>query len=50
MTMQHKQVIELYNLGHTVVLFSQNKTYSFKKGINNLCYNVLMQAEKGRVI
>lgn len=50
MTMQHKQVIELYNLGHTVVLFSQNKTYSFKKGINNLCFNVLKQAEKARVI
>lgn len=50
MTMQHKQVIELYNAGHTVVLFSQNKTYSFKLGINALCFNTLKQAEKARVI
>lgn len=50
MTIKHKQVIELYNSGHTVILFSQNKTYSFKKGINTLCYNVLLQADKGRVI
>ena len=50
MTMQHKQIIDLYNAGHTIILFSQNKTYSFKKGVNELCYNVLLNAEKGRVI
>lgn len=50
MTMQHKQVIELYNAGRTIILFSQNKTFSFKKGVNQLCKNVLLQAEKGRVI
>ena len=50
MTMQHEQVIELYNAGHTIILFSQNKTFIFKIGINELCYNVLLNAEKGRVI
>ena len=50
MTMKHKQVIDLYNAGHTIILFSQNKTYSFKKGINALCQNVLINANGGRVI
>lgn len=50
MTMQHKQVIELYNAGHTIILFSKNKTFSFKKGVNKLCNNVLLNAEGGRVI
>ena len=50
MTMQHEQIIELYNAGHTIILFSQNKTYSFKNGINTLCQNVLINAKSGRVI
>ena len=50
MTMQHKQIIELYNAGHTIILFSQNKTYSFKKGVNALCENVLINANGGRLI
>ena len=50
MTMKHEQIIELYNAGHTIVLFSQNKTYSFKKGVNALCKNVLINAKGGRVI
>ena len=50
MTIKHEQVIELYNAGHTIILFSQNKTYSFKMGINELCYNVLLNAKSGRVI
>ena len=49
MTMQHKQIIDLYNAGRTIILFSQNKTFSFKKGINDLCNNVLLNAEKGRI-
>ena len=50
MTVKHEQVIALYNAGHTIILFSQNKTFSFKKGVNELCFNVLLNAEKGRVI
>ena len=50
MTMKHEQIIKLYNAGHTIILFSQNKTYSFKKGINALCKNVLNNANGGRVI
>ena len=50
MTMQHEQIIELYNAGHTIILFSQNKTYSFKKGVNDLCNSILLNATKGRVI
>lgn len=50
MTVKHKQVIELYNAGRTIILFSQNKTYSFKKGVNNLCNNVLLNADRGRAI
>ena len=50
MTMKHDQIIELYNAGHTIILFSKNKTFSFKNGVNNLCNNVLLNAEKGRVI
>ena len=50
MTMKHEQIIELYNAGHTIILFSQNKTYSFKKGINALCQNVLNNANGWRVI
>ena len=50
MTMKHEQIIELYNAGRTIVLFSQNKTYSFKKGINSLCRIVLNDANGGRVI
>ena len=50
MTVKHKQVIELYNTGHTIILFSKNKTYSFKRGVNDLCNNVLLNAESGRVI
>ena len=50
MTVKHEQVIALYNAGHTIILFSQNKTYSFKKGINELCYSVLLNSTKGWVI
>lgn len=49
--MKHEQIIELYNAGRTIILFSQNKTYSFKKGVNQLCKNVLNNANNGgRVI
>ena len=50
MTMHHKQIIDLYNAGRTIILFSQNKTFSFKKGINELCKNTLLNADKGRAI
>ena len=50
MTMKQDQIIELYDADRTIILFSQNKTYSFKKGINALCKNVLNNAKGGRVI
>ena len=50
MTMKQDQIIELYNAVRTIILFSQNKTYSFKEWINSLCQNVLINAEGGRVI
>ena len=50
MTMKHDQTIELYDAVRTIILFSQNKTSSFKKGISALCKNVLNNANGGRVI
>lgn len=50
MTMKHEQIIDLYNAGRTIVLFYQNKTYSFKKGVNQLCRIILNNAKGGRVI